>query len=311
VNSVDIPTRQAFLVDMVGRDDLMNAIALNSSMFNGARIVGPAVAGILVATIGEGWCFFVNAVSFVAVIAGLLLMRLKRFERVETNVSALGHLMEGFRYVRGTAPIRALLAVVGVSSLLGLPVLVLMPLFADRVLHGGARGLGWLMGAVGIGALLGALTLAMRRGVHGLGRVVAWAAGGFGASLLLFSLSRNLVLSMLMLVPVGFCMLLQNSSANTLIQTMVPDRLRGRVMSVYAMTFLGFARRSIGRRRSEPHRRAIDRGARRDRLCGECDCLPHEPDQAARRSARPYSRAGHRPGARGHRRDSGRRQRAA
>jgi MFS family permease len=241
VNAVDIPARQAFLVDMVGKEDLMNAIALNSSMFNGARIVGPAIAGVMVAALGEGWCFFGNGVSFLAVIVSLLLMRLKAFELHRTDSTAFQHIIEGFDYVRQTAPIRALLTVVGVSSLLAMPYLVLMPLFADRVLHGGARALGILMGATGMGAVLGAFVLASRRGVRGLGRVVGLAAAGFGVSLILFSFSRNFWLSVSFLVPAGFCMLLQNSSANTLIQTMVPDHLRGRVMSVYSMTFLGFA----------------------------------------------------------------------
>jgi len=241
VNAFDIPARQSFLVDMVGKEDLMNAIALNSSMFNGARIVGPAISGILVARIGEGWCFFANSVSYTAVIAGLFLMRVNRPSRLAPSGPALARLIEGFRFARDTAPIRALLLLLGLVSLVAMPYSVLMPLFADRVLHGGARGLGILMGATGVGALLGALTLATRADVRGLGSWVAFSCGGFGISLVLFSLSRSFWLSAGLLLPVGFCMMLQMSSSNTLIQAMVPDQLRGRVMALYTMMFMGMA----------------------------------------------------------------------
>ena len=241
VNAFDIPGRQAFLVDMVGKEDLMNAIALNSSMFNGARIVGPAIAGILVARIGEGWCFFANGVSYIAVIVGLLMMRLPLPSYRAAEASPWAHMVEGFRFVRHTAPIRTILLLLGLVSLVAMPYTVLMPIFADKILHGGARGLGILMGATGVGALLGALTLASRSGVHGLGRWVAFSCGGFGISLILFALSRNFWLSAGLLLPVGFCMMLQMSSSNTLIQAMVPDHLRGRVMAVYSMMFMGMA----------------------------------------------------------------------
>jgi MFS family permease len=240
VNAFDIPVRQSFLVDMVGREDLMNAIALNSSMFNGARIIGPAIAGILVARIGEGWCFFANAVSYIAVIIGLLMMRVRPHSHGPSG-SPLAHIVEGFRFVRRTGPIMAILLLLGLVSLVAMPYTVLMPVFADKILHGGARGLGILMGATGVGALLGALTLATRTGVGGLGRWVAFSCGGFGLSLALFSLSRSFWLSAALLLPVGFCMMLQMSSSNTLIQAMVPDHLRGRVMSVYSMMFMGMA----------------------------------------------------------------------
>jgi MFS family permease len=240
VNAFDIPGRQSFLVDMVGKDDLMNAIALNSSMFNGARVIGPAVAGILVAKIGEGWCFFANAVSYIAVIIGLLLMRVHSPARVSMG-SPLEHMMEGFRFVERTAPIRALLLLLGVVSLVGMPYIVLMPIFADQILHGGARGLGILMGATGVGALLGALTLAFRNGVKGLGRWVAWCCAGFGSSLIVFSLSHKFWISVILLLPVGYAMMLQMACSNTLIQVMVPDALRGRVMAVYSMMFMGMA----------------------------------------------------------------------
>jgi MFS family permease len=240
VNAFDIPGRQSFLVDMVGREDLMNAIALNSSMFNGARVIGPAIAGILVAKIGEGWCFFANGVSYIAVIAGLLMMKIQCPRRSKSD-SPLADIVEGFRWASHTAPIRALLLLLGLVSLVGMPYTVLMPLFADRILHGGARGLGILMGFTGIGALLGALTLALRSGVKGLGRLVALTCGGFGVSLIAFSFSRNFWLSAVLLIPVGFCIMLQMACSNTLIQSMVPDALRGRVMAVYSMMFMGMA----------------------------------------------------------------------
>jgi MFS family permease len=240
VNAFDIPGRQSFLVDMVGKEDLMNAIALNSSMFNGARVIGPAIAGILVAKIGEGWCFFANGVSYIAVIVGLLLMRVSVPVRA-VGASPLEHMMEGFRFVNRTAPIRALLLLLGIVSLVGMPYVVLMPIFADQILHGGARGLGILMGATGVGALLGALTLAFREGVKGLGRWVGWCCAGFGLSLIVFALSRNFWLSVILLLPVGYTMMLQMACSNTLIQVMVPDALRGRVMAVYSMMFMGMA----------------------------------------------------------------------
>ncbi len=240
VNAFDIPGRQSFLVDMVGKEDLMNAIALNSSMFNGARIIGPAIAGILVAKIGEGWCFFLNGVSYIAVIIGLFMVRVQLIP-FRGTVSPLAHIIEGFRFVRSTTPIRAILLLLGLVSLVAMPYTVLMPIFADRILHGGARALGILMGATGVGALMGALTLAARTGVHGLGRWVAFSCGGFGVSLILFCFSRGLWLSTALLLPVGFFMMLQMSSSNTLIQAMVPDELRGRVMAVYSMMFMGMA----------------------------------------------------------------------
>ncbi len=241
VNAFDIPGRQSFLVDMVGKEDLMNAIALNSSMFNGARIIGPAIAGILVARIGEGWCFFTNGVSYIAVIVGLWMMRVSPPSYADHRVSPWEHIIEGFRFVSRTAPIRALLLLLGLVSLVAMPYTVLMPIFADRILHGGARELGILMGATGVGALLGALTLAAKTGVHGLGRWVAFSCGAFGVSLILFSFSHNFWLSTALLLPVGFFMMLEMSASNTLIQAMVPDHLRGRVMAVYSMMFMGLA----------------------------------------------------------------------
>ncbi len=239
-NAFDIPTRQAFAVDMVGKEDLINAIALNSSMFNGARIVGPAIAGILVAAVGEGWCFMGNAVSYIAVITGILMMQIKPKESLKKG-STIKHIAEGFRFVYHTVPVRTLLLLLGLVSLMGMPYAVLMPIFADQYLGGGSSTLGFLMGASGIGALIAALTLASRRDVFGLGKWVAFACAGLGASLILFSISRNLYLSLILLVPVGFSMMTQMSSSNTLVQAMVPDELRGRVMSVYSMMFMGLA----------------------------------------------------------------------
>jgi MFS family permease len=241
VNAFDIPGRQAFLVEMAGRDDLMNAIALNSTSFNGARVIGPVIAGILVAKIGEGWCFFANGVSYIAVIAGLLLMRLPFSLQRRSTASPIAHVIEGVRFVRQTGPIRAVLLLVGLVSLVAMPYTILMPIFADRILHSGVRGLGILMCATGVGAVFGALTLAAKAGVHGLGRWIAISGGGFGLSLILFAFSKNFPLSVILLVPVGFCMMVQMASSNTLIQAMVPDELRGRVMALYSMMFMGMA----------------------------------------------------------------------
>jgi len=240
-NAFDIPSRQAFVVNLVGREDIINAVALNSTIFNGARIVGPAAAGVLVATIGEGWCFFANGVSYVAVILGLLLMKVDTQHPAPRAGSAASRIVEGFRYAGQKRPVRALLLLLGMNSLLGMPYVVLMPIFADQILHGGARGLGFLMGASGVGALSGALSLARRQGLRGLGRWIAFATAGFGLSLILFSQSRVFWLSAALLVPVGFCMIIQMASSNTLIQAMVPDTVRGRVMAVYSMMFMGMA----------------------------------------------------------------------
>jgi MFS family permease len=255
VNAFDIPGRQSFLVDMVGKEDLMNAIALNSSMFNGARVIGPAVAGILVARLGEGWCFFANGVSYIAVIAGLMMMNVHAPARISAKAPPWEHIKEGFQFVNRTAPIRALVILLGLVSVSGMPYSVLMPIFADKILHGGGQEfasiirshdlgavrLGILMGAAGVGALLGALTLAMRSGVKGLGTWVSVCCAGFGISLMLFSFSTSFWLSVILLLPVGYFIMLQMAASNTLIQVMVPDELRGRMMAVYSMMFMGMA----------------------------------------------------------------------
>jgi len=241
VNAFDVPARQSFLIEMVGREDLLNAIALNSSMFNGARVAGPAVAGLLVARIGEGWCFFVNGVSYIAVLAGLLMMRIENSLVAHDGSSPIEKLREGFRFVRHARPIRTLLILLGVVSFMALPFSVLMPIFADRILHGGASAYGNLMGAVGLGAMFGALSLAMRQELRGLGKIVAYSAIGLGASLTLFGASRWFWASFVALTLAGLTMMMQFTSINTLIQAMVPDQLRGRVMSLYSMMFLGMA----------------------------------------------------------------------
>jgi MFS family permease len=240
VNAFDIPGRQSFLIDMVGKEDLMNAIALNSSMFNGARVIGPAIAGILVARIGEGWCFAANSISYIAVIIGLLLMKVRSVPRI-SNRSPIEDMIEGFRWVNQTKIIRSLLFLIGLVSLVGMPYTVLMPVFADKILHGGARGLGILMGATGVGALFGALTLAAKTGIKGLGRWVTITCATLGISLFLFSFSTSFWLSAALLLPCGYSMMLQMACSNTLIQTIVPDHLRGRVMSLYSMMFMGMA----------------------------------------------------------------------
>ncbi len=241
VNAFDMPARQAFVVDLVGREDIINAVGLNSSMFNGARIVGPAIAGAIVASAGEGWCFFANGVSYLPVIGALTLMKIVPRERAGQGESALARIAGGFAYVGRTSAVRSLLLMLGVASLVGMPYVVLMPIFADQILHGGPRGLGLLMTASGVGALAGALSLATKNGIRGLEKWVAYSAAGFGASLVLFSVSSSFWLSAALLVPVGFFMMVQMASSNTLIQNMVPDNLRGRVMAIYSMTFMGMA----------------------------------------------------------------------
>lgn len=241
VNAVDIPTRQTFVFDIVGREDMQNAIALNSSMFNAARIVGPAIAGILVAAIGEGWCFLANAVSYIAVVAGLLLMLVPVRTAAAAPASGLAHIAEGFRFVIDNAPVRVLLLLLGIISLVAMPYSVLMPIFADRILNGGPSALGVLMGASGVGALAGALALASRPGLKGLGQWIATGASSFGLLLIVFALSRNYWLSVALMVPIGVSMMVQMASSNTLIQAMTPDRLRGRVMAIYSMMLMGMA----------------------------------------------------------------------
>ena len=241
INGFDIPARQAFAAELVGREDLANAIALNSTVFNAARVAGPAIAGLVVAAIGEGWCFAVNAASYVAVLSSLLLMRMTPQVRRESEESTLKVLTSGFTFAGTTGPVRVLLLLLVVLSFTGMPYTVLMPIFASEILGGGARTLGVLMGATGVGALLGSIALATHGSVRGLGRWVARAALGFGVFLVVFAYSRDVRLSVALLIPVGFSMVVSMASSNTLIQAMVPDEIRGRVMAVYSMVFMGGA----------------------------------------------------------------------
>jgi MFS family permease len=242
-NAFDNPGRQVFVARVVPRPDLMNAVALNSSMVTGARIAGPALAGVLVAVVGEGWCFFLNAVSYLAVIAGLLAMTFPPREApVATEPqSHARRLAEGFAMVRRTLPIRSLLLLLGLLSLLGTPYGVLMPIFAAQVFHGSSRTFGLLMGTSGAGALAGALTLACRPHFHGLGRWIAATSLLLGLSLIAFAWSRSLWLSIPLMLAVGYTYMVEMAATNTLIQMMVPDAFRGRVMSIYTMMFLGMA----------------------------------------------------------------------
>jgi len=241
VFAFDMPARQSLFKELVGHSDLMNAIALNSLIFNLARVVGPAIAGVLVASIGEGWCFLGNAVSFLAVIAGLLMMRLPASGAMPAKESVGAVLREGFDYVRRTRTIRDLLLLIGFAGLVAMPFSVLMPIFAADILHGGARALGTLMCATGVGALASALAMALRRSLKNISIWVTAAAIGFGLSLTAFSLSHHFWLSAALLVPVGFGTMLHLVATNTLIQSMVPDRLRGRVLSFYSMISIGMA----------------------------------------------------------------------
>jgi MFS family permease len=243
INGFDIPARQSFLVEMIeDRADLPNAIALNSSMFNAARLIGPSIGGLVIAAVGEGWCFAVDTVSYVGVIASLLAMRVApRPRREGPPKQAAAELADGFRYVTRTPAIRALLLLVASVSLLGLPYTALLPIFAARVLHGGPQTLGYLMGASGVGALLGAVTLAARRSVLGLGALLPRMVATFAAGIATFALSRSLALSMGALVVAGFGFMVQMASSNTLLQTIVDDDKRGRVMSFFLMAYFGTA----------------------------------------------------------------------
>ncbi|HEY4588399.1 MAG TPA: MFS transporter [Thermoanaerobaculia bacterium] len=241
INAFDMPGRQAFVIEMVERrEDLPNAIALNSSMVNAARLVGPSIGGVIIAAVGEGWCFALDAVSYLAVIASLLLMRLgPETRRVRKESKVLHELREGWRYVAGSAPIRSILLLLALVSLVGMPYTVLMPVFASTVLHGGPHTLGFMMAAVGVGALSGAVFLANRRTVLGLGKIIPMMSALFGAGLIGFSLSRVLALSLVLLLFTGIGFMVQMAASNTLLQTLVEDDKRGRVMSFYTMAIMG------------------------------------------------------------------------
>jgi MFS family permease len=244
INAFDMPGRQSFLVQMVeDRDDLSNAIAINSSMANGARLIGPAIAGLVIAAVGEGWCFLIDGLSYFAVIASLLLMRI-RPKGPDVRRNALGMLeqmREGWDYVRTFRPIRTILLMFALLSLMGWPYSVLLPIFAGQVLHGGAHTLGWLTGASGIGALVSGISLTVRKSVVGLARMLQIAGALLGGALILFGLSHTLWLSLVLMVFVGFGLMQGAAVSNTIIQSLVPEDKRARVMGYYTMAFFGSA----------------------------------------------------------------------
>src|SRR5438874_26598 len=239
VNAFDVPIRQAFFVEMVGKEDLPNAIVLNSSIFNGARVVGPAIAGFAIAWVGEGWCFFLNGLSFFAVILALLAMRIHKQERKPSPESPLQNLLQGFRFAMGDRPTRSALLLLSMLSLLGLQYSVFMPIFANDILHSGARGLGLLMSAAGVGAVLGALQFAARTSYKGLAKWIAAMSIICAIGLIGFSQSHVFWISSVVLFAVGFAATSQMAATNTTVQNRVPDELRGRVMAVYATMFMG------------------------------------------------------------------------
>jgi MFS family permease len=242
INAFDMPGRQSFMVKMVeDRADLSNAIAINSSMVNTARLIGPSLAGLLIAATNEGWCFLVDGFSYIAVIASLLMMRIPPDDLQRATTSMIVQLKEGWTYVTGSVPIRSILGLFALLSLMGWPFMVLMPVFAGQILRGGAHALGFLMGAVGVGSLVSALSMVMRRSVRGLTKIIPIAASVFGIGLICFGLSHVLWLSMLMMLVTGFGMMQGLTGSNTIIQTLVDENMRGRVMSYYTMAFVGMA----------------------------------------------------------------------
>jgi MFS family permease len=239
INAFDVPIRQAFLVQMVVKEDLPNAIALNSSIFNGARVVGPAIAGFALAWKGPAWCFLLNAISFVAVLAALLAMRIQKIVIKRPEGSPFQNFIQGFQFAMGDLPMRSALLILSLLSLLGLQYSVFLPIFASDILHRGAEGFGFLMSAAGVGAVLGALYFAGRTNYKGLARWIAATAAICGVGLVLFSQSRVFWFSSVVLLFVGFAATVQMAATNTIVQSRVPDELRGRVMAVYATMFMG------------------------------------------------------------------------
>jgi MFS family permease len=240
INAFDMPARQSFLVQMVnGRADLSNAIALNSTMVNGARLLGPALAGITIAAVGEGYCFLIDGLSYFAVIASLLAMKIESGAVPKSAAGMLARLKEGWTYVSTFAPIRSVMVLFAVVSFMGVPYTVLMPVFATKVLHGGPHTLGFLMGAAGVGSIISALTLAARKSVRGLYRVIPAMAALFGGGLIAFSFSRNYWLSLALMSVTGFGMMQQFAASSTVIQTIVDEDKRGRVMSFWTMAYMG------------------------------------------------------------------------
>ncbi|MGH9497888.1 MAG: MFS transporter [Terriglobales bacterium] len=242
INAFDMPGRQAFLVQMVeDKQDLGNAIALNSSMVNVARLVGPALAGLVIGAVGEGYCFAIDGVSYFAVIASLLMMHVNVVAAKRAVTSMLEQLKEGWVYVANFPPIRTILLLFALISLMGMPFMVLMPIFAANVLHGGPHTFGFLLGASGVGALISAVSLALRKTVRGLTTMIQLSAFLFGLGLIGFGLSRIVPLSLFLMLIVGFGMMQGLAASNTVIQTLVPEDKRGRVMSYYTMAFVGMA----------------------------------------------------------------------
>src|SRR5712671_1834015 len=241
-SAFDIPMRQAFLVEMVGKDDLMNAIALNSSLFNAARVIGPAIAGLLIGTVGIAWCYFLNGLSYIAVIAGLLMMKLPDNPRPAKTTSSWTGFREVLAYLRADRRLRVLMILTGTISVFGFPYIAMMPVFARDVLHRGAAGYGALTSSIGIGAVIGALGIALTSArIRRRGRLMLVGGTSFGLLLILFSTSRNLALSMILLALAGCAMIVNNSITNTLLQTSAPDHLRGRIMGFYSFVFVGVA----------------------------------------------------------------------
>jgi MFS family permease len=243
INAFDMPARQAFVVEMVERrEDLANAIALNSSMVNAARLLGPSIGGIVIAAVGEGWCFMADAISYLAVIASLLAMKINaRMTRPTKDAKMFAQLYEGWTYATRFAPIRDLLILLALVSLVGVPYTVLMPVFANDILRGGPSTLGWLMAASGIGALAGALLLAARKSILGLGKWIPMMAAAFGIGLVAFSFTRVTWLALTLMIVTGFGFMVQMAASNTVLQTIVDEDKRGRVMSFYTMAFMGTA----------------------------------------------------------------------
>ena len=239
VNAFDVPIRQAFFVQMVGKEDLPNAIALNSSIFNGARVVGPAIAGFAIALFGEGWCFFLNGLSFVAVIVALLMMKIERVAVKPSDESPLKSFLQGFRFAMSDAAVRPALLLLSVLSLFGLQYSVFMPIYAQDILKGNASTLGLLMSSAGVGAVLGALHFAARTHYKGLARWIAATSSTCAVGLLIFSRASIYWVCVVVLFVVGFAATSQMAATNTLIQNRVPDELRSRVMAVYATMFMG------------------------------------------------------------------------
>ncbi|MEQ1473936.1 MAG: MFS transporter, partial [Candidatus Acidiferrum sp.] len=239
VNAFDVPIRQSFLVQMVVKEDLPNAIALNSSIFNGARVVGPAIAGFALAWKGPAWCFLLNGISFLAVLAALLSMRIQKIAVKPPQGSPFQNFIQGFRFAMGDFPVRSVLLLLSLLSLLGLQYSVFLPIFANDILHRGAKGFGLLMSTAGVGAVLGALYFAGRTSYKGLARWIAGTSLTCGVGLVLFSQSRVFWFSGAILLIVGFAATVQMAATNTIVQNRVPDELRGRVMAVYATMFMG------------------------------------------------------------------------